>query len=91
MSSPWVVGDLQTMTSDVRAIIDLQRLRHDLQFNCESSKRCSDLAEISSVPSIKKRLEALARKYQDKALELERELAKAPAHSQNQPERSALP
>jgi hypothetical protein len=79
------------MTSDVCAIIEIQRLRRDLQFNCESSRRCLELADISSVPPIKKRLEALARRYQDRVVEIERKLAKAPAHSSNEQEHHALP
>jgi ribonuclease PH len=72
-----VRDDLPVMFSDARAAIEIRRLRQDLQFNRDSLKRCTDLAAKCSALPIKKRLEALARKYQDRAVELERQVARS--------------
>jgi hypothetical protein len=55
-------------------------------FYREYSKRCAELAELSNIPPLKKRLKALAQKYQEKAIELEHALiAKSPPLAPDHP------
>ena len=73
-------------------MVDIPRSNYlDQSFYDERARQCSDIAQLStSIPSIRFRLEALARKYQERILELDTPLEASPPLAPEQRDRTSV-